>query len=130
MRIAISGSHFTGKSTLIEALSKKLPNYLVVEEPYFLIEGEGYIFSDPPGVQDFRQQFDRSTSLINESESDTIFDRCPLDFIAYALTIKSDIDLESWIEELEGPLEQLDLIVFYLLNTKIKFLFHPQKTKN
>lgn len=44
MRIAISGAHYTGKSTLIEELVEVLPKYLDVAEPYHLMEDEGYDF--------------------------------------------------------------------------------------
>jgi deoxyadenosine/deoxycytidine kinase len=33
MRIAISGTHRTGKSTLVDALSAHLPTYTTTDEP-------------------------------------------------------------------------------------------------
>lgn len=36
MRIAVSGSHRTGKSTLIAELAALLPGYSTVDEPYCL----------------------------------------------------------------------------------------------
>jgi nicotinamide riboside kinase len=41
MRIAISGSHRTGKSTLVSELSALLPTYATVDEPYHLMEEDG-----------------------------------------------------------------------------------------
>jgi deoxyadenosine/deoxycytidine kinase len=41
MRIAISGAHGTGKSTLVEMLAERLPGYAVVEELYQLLLDEG-----------------------------------------------------------------------------------------
>ena len=87
MRIAISGTHFSGKSTLVEALSQRLPKYEVFEEPYFLLEEEGHDFSDPPSVEDFETQMEYSVDLIISSPQDSLFDRCPIDFFAYALAI-------------------------------------------
>ena len=55
MRIAFSGAHFTGKTSLIEALSKKFKSYEVFEEPYYVMEEDGYEFSDPPSVDDFEE---------------------------------------------------------------------------
>ena len=46
MRIAISGTHFSGKSTLVEALSEALPQYTIVEEPYYLLQEEGHEFAE------------------------------------------------------------------------------------
>jgi AAA domain len=51
MRIAISGSHRTGKSTLIAALAESLSKYTTVDEPYHLMEEDGYEFSHPPSVE-------------------------------------------------------------------------------
>lgn len=42
MRIAVSGTHFSGKSTLIASLLKQLPQYAAVEEPYILLEEQRY----------------------------------------------------------------------------------------
>lgn len=120
MRIAVSGSHFTGKTTLIESLLKQLPNYTSVEEPYYLLEGEGRVFSHPPSVQDFEEQLHRSVRAIEESEENTIFDRCPLDFLAYAQAIGNGaIDVEEWVQKMEDALEQLDLIVYVPIENQI-----------
>jgi predicted ATPase len=42
MRIAFSGSHRVGKSTLVDRIAEALPTYTAVEEPYYLLEEEGY----------------------------------------------------------------------------------------
>ena len=42
MRIAISGSHLVGKTSLAEALADTLPRYELFAEPYHLLEEEGY----------------------------------------------------------------------------------------
>ena len=60
VRIAFSGSHRVGKSTLIERVAEALPSYAVVAEPYYLLEEEGYECSDPPSAEDFEAQLDRS----------------------------------------------------------------------
>ena len=48
MRVAFSGTHRTGKTTLIKAVHSRVSRYDFVEEPYRLLEEEGYEFSDPP----------------------------------------------------------------------------------
>jgi uridine kinase len=42
MRVGVSGTHGTGKSTLVEALCVHLPEHLAADEPYYLLEEEGY----------------------------------------------------------------------------------------
>jgi len=118
MRIAISGTHFSGKSTLISSLVKRLPSYISVDEPYFLLEEEGFLFSDPPSLEDFEQQFKRSIMLVEESGVNTIFDRSPIDFLVYALVLSEklslggEIGLEYWVQEMEEAIQMLDLIFF------------------
>ena len=111
MRIAISGTHFSGKSTLIANLLKCFPNFTSVEEPYLLLEEQGYEFSNPPSVEDFEQQLDFSVRCIMESSNNTFFDRCPIDCLAYALAI-GEVDIDNWIQKMERAVQLLDLIVF------------------
>lgn len=85
VRIAISGTHFSGKSTLVEELSRKLPGYLAVEEPYYLLADEGYDFPEQPSAEDYQAQLQRSIESLGEGEADVLFDRCPADFLAYLL---------------------------------------------
>ena len=125
MRIAISGAHFSGKSTLIASLLEQLPDYISIDEPYLLLEEEGYEFWDPPSLEDFEQQFKRSITAIEESQDNTIFDRGPLDCLAYALVIAEDssleesIDVEDLIQMMEAALQLLDLIVFVPVESRI-----------
>lgn len=113
MRISVSGTHFSGKSTLVKALLKVLPNYVGIDEPYFILEQEGHLFSHPPSVEDYEEQCKRSVRLILESGKNTLFDRCPLDFLAYALAIGKDrVDLDFWKEEMEMGVHFLDQILF------------------
>jgi hypothetical protein len=62
MRIAISGSHRTGKSTLIEELAVSLPEYSTVEEPYHLLEEDGHEVSHP-ALEDLEQQLQRVSRI-------------------------------------------------------------------
>lgn len=118
MRIAISGTHFTGKSTLISVLLKHFPNFTSVEEPYFLLEEQGYEFSHPPSVEDFERQLEVSVRSIMESQKNTFFDRCPLDCLAYALAL-GDVDVESWTQKMENAIQLLDIIVYLPIELRI-----------
>lgn len=114
MRIAISGAHQTGKTTLVETLQSALPTYYTSPEPYYLMEEEGYEFSHPPSREDFEIQLQRSLKAIGESEEDQFFDRCPADFLAYLLT---DVEAGSpeyrdWWSLVQDSMEWFDLIVY------------------
>lgn len=114
MRIAISGAHFSGKSTLVGDLADALPTYSIVDEPYVLLAEEGYEFSEMPSVEDFELQLERSIECLDESEPDVLFDRCPADLLAYLLThADADaFDLERWLPRIRAAIGKLDLVVF------------------
>ena len=114
MRIAVSGTHFSGKTTLVEALSEALPGYAIVEEPYYLLQEEGYEFAEMPSLEDFELQLERSIELLDENTPNVIFDRCPADFQGYLLThIDAEaFDLEKKLPRVQAAVEKLDLLIF------------------
>jgi len=109
MRIAISGTHRVGKSSLIEALAARLPGYRVVEEPYAVLEEEGYEFSDPPTSEDFEVQLRRSIEMVGDAPRDALVDRCPLDFVAYLRALDDEYEVD--VEALRDAMEAFDLVV-------------------
>jgi predicted ATPase len=114
MRIAISGTHCSGKSTLVEALCEELPQYTAVEEPYQLLAEEGYEFGESPSIEDFELQLERSIETLAESGKNVIFDRCPADILGYLLshTDAEAFDLDAWLPRVQTAVRKLDLIVF------------------
>jgi predicted ATPase len=114
MRIAVSGAHRTGKTTLMEELGRALPTYGMVEEPYYLLEEEGHEFAELPSVEDFELQLERSIQCIEESEGNQLFDRCPADMLAYLVAHPDSegMEIEDWLPRLENAMRRLDLIVF------------------
>jgi predicted ATPase len=114
MRIAISGAHRTGKTTLIEELGRTLASYTVVDEPYHLLEEEGHEFAAMPSLEEFELQLERSVECITDAGDDQLFDRCPADILAYLLTHADadGFDPEAWIERVGEAMARLDLIVF------------------
>lgn len=114
MRIAISGTHRSGKSTLVEDLSDALPEYATVEEPYYLLVEEGYELAEMPSVEDFELQLERSIAYLEEGDENIIFDRCPADLLGYLLTHSEAeaFNLKRWLSRVRKALETLDLIVF------------------
>ncbi|MGC4087534.1 MAG: AAA family ATPase [Polyangiaceae bacterium] len=125
MRIAISGAHRTGKSTLVAELAARLPNYQSVDEPYNLLEEAGHEFAHPPSLEDFEAQLERSLGELNESEADVLFNRCPLDVLAYLLCHDDaeSFDLDEWLPSIREAMEALDLVVFVPIEgqDRIKF---------
>ena len=114
MRIAISGTHVSGKSTIVDALSEALPQYATVEEPYYLLQEEGYEFTESPTIEEFELQLVRSIESLNERAQNVIFDRCPADILAYLLvhTDAEAFDLDAWLPRIRTVMDTLDLIVF------------------
>jgi hypothetical protein len=122
VRIAVSGTHFSGKSTLVEELSAALPGYLNVEEPYYLLMEEGHEF-------DFELQLERSIELLSGSEPDVIFDRCPIDMLGYLL-VHPDADafhLEKWLPRVQAAIDTLDLIVFLPVEERDRIALPPSQ---
>jgi predicted ATPase len=111
MRIAFSGAHRTGKSTLLEAVAERLPGHRTVDEPYWLLEEEGYEAADPPSVEDFVEQLRRSIAILAEAGRDVLFDRCPADFLAYLRATDGEDQADEWIDAAREALASLDLVV-------------------
>ena len=110
MRIGVSGTHGTGKTTLLEALCEHLPGHSPVEEPYLLLEEEGYAFAYPPSVEDYWAQVERSVQLLRAPAAQAVFDRTPLDSLAYLMALGADIGAADAVA-LRAALANLDLLV-------------------
>lgn len=125
MRIAVSGSHSLGKSTVVNDWVRAHPEFLREEEPYRALGLHG------PYEIRFR---DESTRLQNGIQLyyslsrvfryarpawSVIFDRAPVDYIAYSQYTAdcgtTDIDqafVESLIPAVRESLDHLDILAF------------------
>ena len=65
MRVGISGTHGTGKTTLAQALCAHLPGHMAAEEPYYVLEEAGYEFGFPPSLEDYRALLDCSVRSLS-----------------------------------------------------------------
>ena len=117
MRVAFSGTHRAGKTSLIEAVHARMPRYDSIEEPYRLLEAEGYEFSDPPSAEDFQEQLRRSVAVIEGSGVNTLVDRCPLDFVAYLHAIDDSFDVGEHLDAIGTSMGMLDLVVLVPIET-------------
>lgn len=122
MRIAVSGTHFMGKSTLIEDFIKTHANYRSEIEPYYKLQDANLAeLSLEPSLDSLLEQLDFSIDQINQcaNEDNVIFDRCPVDFIAYAMHLLdedsidiNDSEVSERFSEVRNALNILDLIIF------------------
>lgn len=113
MRIAICGSHATGKSTLLHELTRKRPEFTPIEEPYYRLLDAGHVFGHPPSIEDFEQLFDDAIATFDVSHAHSIaFDRSPADYLAYLTALQPDTTLAERVTLTRDALSTLDLLVF------------------
>lgn len=113
MRIAVSGSHGTGKSTLLAELAAHLTGYETVDEPYHLLDASGYAFREPPTEDDFVALVEYAASLCSRrSARDVLFDRSPADYLAYLAAAYPHSVHDAQIAATAAALDTLDLAVF------------------
>ena len=117
MRVGISGTHGTGKTTLAEALCAHLPGHVVADEPYYLLEEEGHEFGFPPSPEDYRALAARSLRSLTTPPllPGIVFDRTPLDYLAYMAAIGTDPSAEANAAALRPAFGSLDLLVITLI---------------
>jgi predicted ATPase len=113
MRIGISGTHGTGKTTLAGALCARLPGHVVADEPYYLLEEQGYEFGFPPSPEDYRALLACSLHSLTASPPlpGVVFDRTPLDYLAYLAATGADPAAEADTGALRPAFARLDLLV-------------------
>ena len=125
MRIAVSGSHSLGKSTIVNDWMAQHPGFLREEEPYRALGLYGpyeILFRDAStklhnGIQLF-YNISRIHRYGNFAD-DVIFDRAPVDYLAYSQYTanqgSTDIDgafVESMVPAVRESLDHLDILAF------------------
>lgn len=119
MRVGISGTHGTGKTTLAQALCVHLPGHVTADEPYYLLEEEGYEFGFPPSLEDYRALLARSVRSLASPPvlPGVIFDRTPLDYLAYMAATGADpsVEAEADAATLRPAFASLDLLVITVI---------------
>jgi deoxyadenosine/deoxycytidine kinase len=122
MRIAVSGTHAMGKSTLAEDFVENHPEFVLEAEPYHVLQEQfGSDFAEEPTPESFMIQLEYSLERTNayESKDNVIFDRCPIDYLAYLMYVsKRDfgaIALDHWrdlMRKVAKSIERLEIIIF------------------
>jgi hypothetical protein len=90
MKIAIAGTHCSGKSILIEEFLERHGDYIHEPEPYeALHELLGESFAAEPGADDFLRQLEYQVERLRQYRQGdrVIFERSPLDFVAYLMAL-------------------------------------------
>ena len=121
MRIAVSGTHGVGKSTLIDEFLQMHAEFVHEPEPYtVLVEELGEEFADEPRVEDFRRQLEFNIDRLRQHAlgEKIIYERCPIDFLAYidALEPRS---VEALLGAVSEAMQNLDLIVYLPLDDEL-----------
>ena len=132
MRIAVSGAHGTGKSTLIDEFLRVHPEFIHEPEPYtVLVEELGEEFSAEPCVEDFLRQLEFNIDRLKQHERGerVIYERCPIDFLAYQESMSSThplprggtdpIPIDAVMAEVLESIGNLDLIVYLPIDDTI-----------
>lgn len=116
MRIVVSGTHASGKSTLISDFALSHPEYTVLPDPFELLDEA----SDAPGAAAFAAQLGVAARRLTREarEPRLIAERGPVDFLAYLLATSElngtplDHDfLRSAIDRTSDALRSIDLLV-------------------
>ena len=118
MRIAISGTHGVGKSTLIDEFLKTHQEFSHEPEPYtVMVEDLGEEFSDEPNVDDFRRQLEFNIDRLQQlaAERKVIYERCPIDFLAYVDALEPG-SVDALLGAVAKAMQTLDLIVYLPLD--------------
>ncbi|WP_088889369.1 hypothetical protein [Leptolyngbya ohadii] len=126
MRVAVSGTHCSGKSTLIDHFLIAHPDFAHEPEPYTVLQEDyGEIFAADPSADDFYRQLEFNLCRLRHypPSEKVIYERCPIDFIAYLLAFgdlgadRQAIRLvEQSLDWVQDGIELLDLIVFLPLD--------------
>ncbi len=70
MRIAVTGTHCCGKSTLVGEFVRLHPDFIHEPEPYFALEEDyGQMFAAEPSPEDIYQQLDFNINRLSHYQA-------------------------------------------------------------
>ncbi|MFC8680197.1 hypothetical protein ACFT30_01660 [Microbacterium ureisolvens] len=99
MRIVVSGTHASGKSTLVSDFALRHPEFAVLADPFELVD-ESW---DTPSAPLFAAQLRISAARLDPGEAaeNLIAERGPIDFLAYLLALDDSTGMSNSLELLE-----------------------------
>ncbi len=126
MRIVVSGTHCSGKSTLVSDFLAAHRDYTHEPEPWeWLVEVYNESMPEEPDGAGFYRQLEVSVERLRtyRRTAQLIAERCPLDFLAYILAL-DDLGRDRQAMQLVEPavelahlgMEQIDLLIVLPLN--------------
>jgi hypothetical protein len=117
MRIAVSGSHSTGKSTLIAAFLSQHPEYAHEPEAYEeLADDIGLVGSEGPDIEGLAALLEHTVAALGHQGDAVIFERSPVDYLAYAAAARSlartdrQEFMKAYVPVVREAVRRLDLI--------------------
>ena len=123
MRIAVSGTHGSGKSTLIDAFLARHGDYIHEPEAYVVLEElHGEMFAAQPSIADFERQlqFHLETLRRYSPHDNVIFERSAFDYLAYMRALEErDPRRPRSMAEAPAAGDLPDLIVFVPLDPNL-----------
>ena len=130
MRVAISGSHGTGKSTLIAAFVDLRPEFRYEPEAYeALADDIPLTASEGPSPEGLQSLLDYTIAAISShgSEASVVFERSPIDYLAYAAACRDVWSgpttrefLAAAVPAVRASLRHLDLIALLPVSDAIR----------
>jgi len=130
MRVAIVGTSNTGKSTLVKAFLKKWPMYKTTAKTYRDILTENNLeHSSKTTTETQILILDWMTATLEENKDEkyVVYDRCPLDNLAYSLhaaekDLISEEVLGITVDVVRRSLKNLDIIFWLKYDPAIKIV--------
>jgi hypothetical protein len=122
LRVAISGSHDTGKSTLIAGFLASCPSYLHEPEAFELLADDIDLSpSEGPAAEGLQTLLEHTLSALipHPPGALVVFERSPVDYLAYAAATRSSWPaasvasfLAAFVPRVRDSVRNLDLIAF------------------
>jgi hypothetical protein len=109
VRIAFSGAHRVGKTTLIERVAEALPVMRLCRSRTAYSRRTATTSPTPRQRRTSRRNLGRSIVELEEAGECVPFDRCPADLLAYLLV--GDHDINPQLERCREAIGLLDLVV-------------------
>ncbi|MWB98018.1 AAA family ATPase [Agromyces seonyuensis] len=125
MRIVVSGTHASGKSTLVDAFADRHPGFEVLADPFEFVDDAG----DEPDAGVFAAQLRiASARLIALAPAErAIAERGPLDFLAYLAALdalgrpgRAGALFEQGVDLAARAMSNVDLLVLLPLEAGIR----------
>ena len=112
---------------MIDEFLRVYPEFVHEPEPYtVLVEQFGEEFAAEPRVEDFIRQLEFNIARLDQHErgANVIYERCPIDFLAYiecvSRTQALPIPIDSLVADVSRAIQNLDLIVYLPIEETIE----------